>query len=164
MNISDDTLEPNRRQVNLCTWLCPPGWRNANSVPEWAFPDVKKDIDALRQVLVNPERCAYDPEHVKVSDKQMTFRVVANTGERDRCRIVYLDPRSRTPVPFNPLVARWVEPYVIAQGVIEAFMRTWPAELAAAPRFANIVLHSLLVLIANRLSLLDMPRLLTNRA
>jgi hypothetical protein len=84
-------------------------------------------------------------------------------GERNRRRIVYLDPRSRTPVPFNPLVARWVEPYVIAQGVIEAFKRTWPAELAAAPRFANIALHSLLVLIANRLSLLELPRLLTNR-
>lgn len=81
----------------------------------------------------------------------------------NRARIVYLDPRSRNAPPFNPLVTRSVQPYVIAQGVIEAFKRTWPAELAAAPRFANITLHSLLVLIANRLSLLELPQLLTNR-
>ena len=45
---------------------------DANSVPEWALPDVKKDIDALRQVLVNPERCAYDPEHVKVIARRLS--------------------------------------------------------------------------------------------
>ena len=82
---------------------------------------------------------------------------------QNRRRIVYLDPRSKSVVPFNPLVASHTEPYVIAQGVIEAFRRTWPAELAAAPRFANIALHSLLVLIANRLSLLELPMLLTNK-
>jgi hypothetical protein len=31
-----------------------------------ALPDVIKDIKALEQVLISPERCAYKPEHVKV--------------------------------------------------------------------------------------------------
>jgi hypothetical protein len=52
---------------------------------------------------------------------------------------------------------------VITQGVIEAFRRTWPRELAAAPRFANLALYSLLVLIACRLSLLELPQLLTDK-
>lgn len=37
-----------------------------NRVPGWALPDVKKDVDALRRVLVDPNRCAYRPDHVKV--------------------------------------------------------------------------------------------------
>jgi hypothetical protein len=81
-----------------------------------------------------------------------------------RQRVGYLDPRSEYVVPFNPLAARQAEPYVIAQGVTEAFRRTWSAELAAAPRFANLALYSLLVLIENRLSLLELPRLLTDKA
>ena len=36
-----------------------------NSVPRWSLPDVAKDINALQQVLVHPERCAYPPENVK---------------------------------------------------------------------------------------------------
>jgi hypothetical protein len=38
---------------------------NANNVPQWALPNVEKDTTALRQVLINPERCAYRPENVK---------------------------------------------------------------------------------------------------
>ena len=41
---------------------------DTNSVPAWALPAIKRDVDALRHVLVDPERCAYHPEHVKVID------------------------------------------------------------------------------------------------
>ena len=71
----------------------------------------------------------------------------------NRQRVVYVDLQSEYVVPFNPLARRDLEPYVIAQGVIEAFKRTWPQELAAAPRFTNLALYSLLVLIENKLSL-----------
>lgn len=36
-----------------------------NSVPEWALPGVAHDLQALHEVLVHPQRCAYDPAHVK---------------------------------------------------------------------------------------------------
>jgi uncharacterized caspase-like protein len=39
---------------------------NENNVPRWSLPDVAKDIDALRQVLTHPERCAYPTDNVKV--------------------------------------------------------------------------------------------------
>ena len=47
--------------------------------------------------------------------------------------------------------------------MLEAFRRTWPESLREAPRFANIVLAALLVLIENKLTLVEMPRLLTDR-
>ena len=37
-----------------------------NSVPAWALHDVSKDVQALAQVLVHEQRCAYLPEHVRV--------------------------------------------------------------------------------------------------
>ena len=36
-----------------------------NNVPDWALPDVANDIAALHQVLIHPERCAYEDTHVK---------------------------------------------------------------------------------------------------
>ncbi len=39
---------------------------DANAVAKWALPDVAKDIAALREVLVHPERCAYPADHVKM--------------------------------------------------------------------------------------------------
>jgi hypothetical protein len=39
---------------------------NENSVRKWALPDVAKDVAALEQVLIHPERCAYPPGNVKV--------------------------------------------------------------------------------------------------
>ncbi|MCW1968406.1 MAG: caspase family protein [Anaerolineae bacterium] len=37
-----------------------------NSVPNWALPDVLKDVNALRDVLIHPQRCGYDPKKVRV--------------------------------------------------------------------------------------------------
>lgn len=39
---------------------------DASSVPKWALPPVKHDVDALAAVLLDPQRCAYLPAHVKV--------------------------------------------------------------------------------------------------
>ena len=39
---------------------------DANAVAKWALPDVAKDIAALREVLVHPERCAYPADNVKM--------------------------------------------------------------------------------------------------
>ena len=37
-----------------------------NQVAAWALPDVAKDVAALKNVLVHPERCAYRPENVRL--------------------------------------------------------------------------------------------------
>ncbi len=36
-----------------------------NDTPELALPEVAKDVQALRDVLIHPQRCAYLPEHVR---------------------------------------------------------------------------------------------------
>lgn len=78
-------------------------------------------------------------------------------------RLIYVNPKRRDRViPFNVLATPG-EPYEIAQNVIEAFRRTWPETLKEAPHFANVMLNALLVLIANRLTLCELPRLLLER-
>lgn len=77
-------------------------------------------------------------------------------------RLIYFDPARRdTLIPFNVLQTAG-PPYTIAANVVEAFRRTWPESLREAPRFSNILLAALLVLIANRLSLVELPRLLAD--
>jgi hypothetical protein len=39
---------------------------NENAVPQWALPDVAKDVAAMKQVLIHPQRCAYPEDHVEV--------------------------------------------------------------------------------------------------
>lgn len=82
----------------------------------------------------------------------------------NRQRVVLFDPnRDDWALPFNVLAAN-KRPYITAQNIIEAMRRTWPKELEAAPRFTNIALHSLLVLIKNKRCLVELPRLLTDKA
>jgi hypothetical protein len=81
-----------------------------------------------------------------------------------RERIVYVDPsRDDYLIPFNVLHTPG-ESYAIAQRVLETFRRTWPESLREAPRFANTLLAACLVLIEHDLSLVELPRLLTDAA
>lgn len=78
-------------------------------------------------------------------------------------RIVYFDPsRSDYFLPFNVL-RNSSSPYVTASNVLEAFRRTWPESLREAPRFTNILLAGLLTLIANKLTLVQLPFLLSDK-
>jgi hypothetical protein len=78
-------------------------------------------------------------------------------------RVIYFEPgRTDRQIPMNMLTSP-NRPYTIAQNVIEAFKRTWPETLSAAPQFENIVLHSLLLLIEHRLSLCELPPLLMDQ-
>jgi hypothetical protein len=78
-------------------------------------------------------------------------------------RVIYFDPtRSDYILPFNILRSPF-HPYIVAQQVIEAFRRTWPQALEEAPRFSNIALAALLVLIETGQTLEEMPTLLTNK-
>ncbi len=78
-------------------------------------------------------------------------------------RVIYFDPtRTDYFLPFNILKSA-LPPYTVAQQVIEAFRRSWPHALEEAPRFTNIALAVLLVLIETGKSLVEMPLVLTNR-
>jgi len=63
---------------------------------------------------------------------------------------------------FNVLATQAGHSYDIAAAVLEAFRRTWPECLREAPHFSNVVTAALIVLIENGLTLMHMPRLLTN--
>lgn len=124
---------------------------------------------SLAHQLITQEQgvAVVDPHGDLVSDLLMLLDSYPQkspwlSSPENRKRIIYLDARSDYVVPFNPLAAIHAEPFVIAQSVIEAFRRTWPT-LDAAPRFADIARHSLLTLIENRLSLIELPRLLTDK-
>jgi len=80
-----------------------------------------------------------------------------------RHRLIYVDPaRTDYVVPFNVLATQAEHPYDVAASVLEAFRRTWPECLSEAPHFSNMVTAALIVLIENDLTLMHMPRLLTN--
>ncbi len=50
-----------------------------NAVSEWALPDVGKDITALREVLIHPERCGYSAQNVTVlTGKEATRQGILN--------------------------------------------------------------------------------------
>lgn len=82
---------------------------------------------------------------------------------RHTARLIYLDPtRTDYVLPFNVLKSPRA-PHEVSAQVIEAFRRTWPQALAEAPRFTVIAQAALLALIDAGLSLVDMPRLLTDK-
>jgi hypothetical protein len=91
----------------------------------------------------------------------ITRGVLANPDIRQR--LIYVDPaRTDYVIPFNVLATQAEHPYDIAAAVLEAFRRTCPECLKEAPHFSNVVTAALIVLIENGLTLMHMPRLLTN--
>ncbi len=81
--------------------------------------------------------------------------------------IIFLDipeaDRRGRYLPFNVLGGS-EKPSVIAENMVEACKRAW-SSLAdgAAPLFENVMLHAVVVLVANHRPLTDLPRLLTDR-
>ena len=122
-----------------------------------------KFLEHLTYQLINAgEGCGLLDPHADLADDLLaSLKAQIEDGGLGR-RIVYFDPsRKDYLLPFNVLASPW-EPYTVAQNVLEAFRRTWPDSLREAPRFANIVLAATLALIENRLTLVEMPRLLTD--
>ena len=91
---------------------------------------------------------------------QLSPRLISDPDFRSQHHLLSSLAATTTSCPFNVLRIPG-EPYTVAQNVLEAFRRTWPESLRVAPRFSNIVLASLLLLIEQDLTLIEMPRLLT---
>ena len=116
------------------------------------------------QLITMGQGCGLLDPHSDLADDLLAYLAPYLGDEANRRRVIYFEPgREDYLVPFNVLATPY-EPYTTAQNILEAFQRTWPESLREAPRFANIVLAALLVLIENRLTLVEMPRLLTEKA
>jgi hypothetical protein len=116
------------------------------------------------QLVTMNQGCGLLDPHSDLADDLLAHLVPVLRDPAARERVIYLEPsRDDYLIPFNVLRTPG-EPYTVAQNVLEAFRRTWPESLRVSPRFANIVLAALLVLIHNRLTLVEMPQLLTDQA
>ena len=117
----------------------------------------------LFQDIVSGRGCGVlDPHSDLVEDLLQYLHSHPEKASPHMDRIIYVDPARRDHlVPFNVLVSD-NSPYETAQNVVEAFRRTWPQALAEAPRFANIVTACVLTLIPNKLTLVELPRVLTD--
>ena len=115
------------------------------------------------QLITMGQGCGLLDPHSDLIDDLLAYLAPSLQDEDFRQRIIYFEPgRNDYLVPFNVLNAPY-ESYTIAQNILEAFRRTWPESLREAPRFSNIVLAALLVLIETKLTLVEMPRLLTEK-
>jgi hypothetical protein len=112
--------------------------------------------------------CGLIDPHGDLADnllKLLTRQEINRTGKTwietadNASRLVYVEPgRNDFFMPMNVLSDPY-ESYTVATNVIEAFQRTWSEELRAAPQFKNTALHGLLLLIEQRLSLVELPTL-----
>jgi len=117
----------------------------------------------LFQDIVSGRGCGVLDPHSDLIDDLLNYLLTNPKKSRDHWdRIIYFDPsRQDYLIPFNVLDSG-LPPYETAQNVVEAFRRTWPKALGEAPRFANIVTAGVLTLIANNLTLVELPKLLTD--
>jgi hypothetical protein len=117
----------------------------------------------LYQLIAQGQGCGLlDPHSDLCDDLLAQLQPLIQNDPLLRQRIVYFQPgRDDFLIPFNVLRTPG-EPYTVAQNVLEAMRRAWPESLREAPRFANIVLAALLLLIEQELTLIEMPRLLTD--
>lgn len=120
----------------------------------------------LYQDIAAGRGCGLIDPHSLLADDLLRHLLTRNALDNPaiRKRLIYVDPtRSDYVIPFNVLAIQGEQPYDIAATVLEAFRRTWPNCLQEAPHFSNVVTAALIVLIQNGLTLMDMPRLLTDK-
>lgn len=117
----------------------------------------------LYQLIALGQGCGLlDPHSDLCDDLLDQLAPLLATNPLLRQRIVYFAPgRDDFLMPWNVLRIPG-EPYVVALNLLEAFRRAWPESLREAPRFTNLVLVALLLLIEQGLTLIEMPRLLAD--
>lgn len=82
----------------------------------------------------------------------------------DAQRVIHFVPTSQDYIlPFNVLAGEG-RPHEKAGRIIEAMRRAWPRSLGEASIFTQVASSGLITLIENDLTLVDMPRLLTDKA
>lgn len=117
----------------------------------------------LFQDITNGRGCGVlDPHGSLIADLLAYLHTYPHKAQKHLGRIIYVDPtRNDFLVPFNVLDSG-LPPNQTADMVVEAFQIAWSETLKAAPRFKNILQFGILTLIANNLSLVELPKLLTD--
>lgn len=117
----------------------------------------------VQDILAGKGCVLLDPHSDLASDVMRHILTAEISKSRLVDRLVYFDPtRSDYIVPFNVLSGD-TDSYQIAQRVVEAFRRTWPDSLAEAPHFSNVATAALITLAENKLTLIEMHRILTDQ-
>lgn len=119
----------------------------------------------LYQDITAGRGCGLIDSHSLLADDLLRLLLTRNVLDNPAIhkRRIDVDPaRTDYIIPFNVLAIVGEQPYDIAVTVLEAFRRTWPNCLKEAPHFSNVVTAALIVLIQNGLTLMHMPRLLTD--
>ena len=108
--------------------------------------------------------CGLIDPHALLTDDLLRLLLTQGSLDKNiRQRLIYVDP-SRTDyvIPFNVLATDdSIQDRTAA--ILEAFRRTWPDSLREAPHFSNVVQAALITLIENNLTLMHMPKLLTDK-
>ena len=114
------------------------------------------------QLMALKQGCGLLDPHSDLAEDLLSYLASQPNSRELLSRVIYFDPsRDDYLLPFNVLKSPG-DAYTIAQNVLEAMRRTWPESLREAPRFSNIVLAATIVLVENGLTLVEMPRLLTD--
>ena len=122
----------------------------------------------LWQLIIKNQGCAFIDPHADSANHLLKL-LVHHPHRKGKAwlddpsnasKLIYCEPgRSDYVIPWN-IFKTHGDPYTIATNVWEAFRRTWSSSLSAAPQSKNIAIHCLLLLIENRMTLVDLPRLL----
>ena len=121
----------------------------------------------LWQLITKGQGCAFIDPHADSANhllKLLAFQPFQKgkswlDTEGNVNKLIFCEPGRKDYItPWN-LFKSQGNPYTIATNIWEAFRRTWSSSLSAAPQSKNIAIHSLLLLIENRMSLVDLPRI-----
>ncbi|MCL5428310.1 MAG: type IV secretory system conjugative DNA transfer family protein [Chloroflexi bacterium] len=120
----------------------------------------------IYQDIVNGRGCGVIDPHSDLIDDLLSLLDQRGFLYKPEIRekIIYLDPsRTDRVTPFNVLrLGEGESSYDLASSILEAFRRAWPESLREAPHFSNLMMASLITLIENDLTLVDMPKLLAD--
>ena len=126
-------------------------------------------LNVLAQLVQQGQGCGVIDPHSDLADDLLMYLASYPKSRpwlsvpENRARVIYLDP-SRTDfvVPTNVLKSSTMTPHKIAENVLDCYKRVYPETLSEAPRFAQIMRNTLVVLASRGLTLLELEPFLTN--
>jgi len=126
-------------------------------------------LHLLVQLVQNGQGCGViDPHSDLANDLLMQLasypkkRPWLSLPKNQQC-VIYLDPsRMDYIVPANVLKSSTMTPHQVAENVVDSFKRVYPETLSEAPRFAQIMRNTLVVLASRGLTLLELEPFLTD--
>jgi hypothetical protein len=118
------------------------------------------------QDIANGRGVALVDPHGNLADDTLSYLGTAGhfNDQKNLKRFVYINPSRKDYSPGINLLElqEGEDPAEHANDIIEVFKRNW--ELSQAPVFEDIMFNSMMALIANKLAILELPRVITDRS